>query len=76
MGEATDPELLAFRGALQETGVPHEWLTPEAVRARFPAFRLKPTERALFQSEGGFLRADACVRALIQLARHPWRPTI
>lgn len=70
IGSEDDAELNAIRATLQQAGVPYEWLTPEAVQARFPAFRLQPSERALFQAEGGFLRADACVRACVRLARH------
>ncbi|MEJ5295035.1 MAG: N-methyl-L-tryptophan oxidase [Fimbriimonadales bacterium] len=69
IGAEDDAELNAIRTTLQQAGVSYEWLTPEAVQARFPAFRLHPSERALFQAEGGFLRADACVRACVRLAQ-------
>lgn len=68
LGEADDPELRAIADALRSEQVAFEWLDAAAVAARFPALHLEPSERALFQSEGGFLRASACVLANLRLA--------
>lgn len=68
LGDANDPELLAIAAALQAEQVAFEWLDPLQTHARFPALRLAAGERALFQSEGGFLRASACVLANLRLA--------
>lgn len=70
IGSESDTELLTLRNALQSVGVAYEWLDSREVSTRFPAFRLLASERALWQSEGGFLRADACVRACVQIAQH------
>lgn len=68
LGDAHDPELHAIAHALQSEQVAYEWLDSPALAARFPALRLEVHERALFQSEGGFLRANACVQANLRLA--------
>ena len=68
LGDADDPELNAIADALQSEGVPYEWLDSASLTARFPALRIEAHERALFQREGGFLRASACVLANLRLA--------
>jgi len=69
LGEETDPELNAIANALRAEHVAFDWLSPTEATARFPALRMEPTERALFQSEGGFLRASTCVLANLRLAQ-------
>ncbi len=69
LGDADDPELRAIAAALQSEQVDFEWLTGAELTARFPAIRLESHERALFQPQGGFLRAGACVRANLRLAQ-------
>lgn len=69
LGDAADPELNAIAQALRTEEVEYEWLEPAVATARFPALRLQSNERALFQSEGGFLRANACVAANLRLAQ-------
>ncbi|MCS6919443.1 MAG: N-methyl-L-tryptophan oxidase [Fimbriimonadales bacterium] len=68
LGEEDDAELNAIAHALRTEQVEYEWLTPAEATARFPALRMEPHERALFQGEGGFLRASACVAANLRLA--------
>jgi sarcosine oxidase len=68
LGDADDPELNAIASALQSESVPYEWLDSASLTARFPALRIEAHERALFQREGGFLRASACVLANLRLA--------
>lgn len=68
LGEETDPELNAIANALRSEQVSFDWLSPAEAAARFPALRMEPSERALFQSEGGFLRASDCVQANLRLA--------
>lgn len=69
MGEANHPELGQIEDALNLHRVPFESLPADAVGCRFPAFRLKPGETALFQRDAGFLRATRCVLANLKLAR-------
>jgi sarcosine oxidase len=68
LGDADDPELNAIAHALQSEGVPFEWLNRPALGMRIPALHIETHERALFQREGGFLRASACVQANLRLA--------
>ena len=68
-GDSAGPILAAARAALGGNGVPHELLDAAETRRRFPALRLAETEAALYQPDMGFLRATACVRANVRLAR-------
>lgn len=68
LGKENDPELQQIIASLQQENAPFEILTPNQVERRFPALRLYPGEGALFQAEGGFLRASACLQANIRLA--------
>ncbi|GIV06840.1 MAG: hypothetical protein KatS3mg017_0042 [Fimbriimonadales bacterium] len=69
LGAENDPELNAIAHALRTEQVEYQWLAPAETTARFPALRVDPSERALFQPEGGFLRASACVAANLRLAQ-------
>ncbi len=69
MGAQDDPELLAIAHALNTEQMDYDWLNPNEVKARFPVFQLQPHERMLYQNDGGFLRASACVRACLRLAQ-------
>lgn len=68
-GQAAGPVLAAARAALDGNRVPYEALDAAETRRRFPALRLADGETALYQPDMGFLRATACVRANIRLAR-------
>ena len=50
-------------------GIAHELLDAEAIRRRFPAFKVRDDESGYFEPEAGFLRPEACVRAQLDLAR-------
>jgi len=49
-------------------GVPYMLLDAETVRAQFPVFNIRSTERAIFEPSGGFVRPEACVRQQLALA--------
>jgi len=68
-GAADDPHVRETAEALVGAGLPYERLNAEAAQERFPAFRFQPEEVAVYQSEGGFLRATRCVLANARLAR-------
>jgi monomeric sarcosine oxidase len=68
-GPAEHPELAAIRRALKDHGVPFEELEPTACERRFPRLRLQAGEVGVFEPEAGYLRASACVRANLRLAR-------
>lgn len=67
-GQDGHPDLAAVLAALKATDTPHELLDAREHNARFPAFRLRDGERAVYQPDSGFLRASACVRAQTRLA--------
>ncbi|MEN3000552.1 MAG: N-methyl-L-tryptophan oxidase [Armatimonadota bacterium] len=68
LGKENDAELQQIMQSLQQENAPFEILTPADIERRFPAIRLYSGECALFQADGGFLRASACVQANIRLA--------
>ena len=53
----------------REHGLPHEILTPSAVRDRFPAFELAAGLVAVLDPRAGYLDPEACNRAHIDAAR-------
>jgi sarcosine oxidase len=55
--------------AAQRHGIEYETLTPDDVARRYPAVRLRSDEMAYFEPSGGFLYAEACVRAHLELAQ-------
>ncbi len=61
-------DLRETRESVLSAGLPMEELTPDEIRARFPAFRLEADEVALYQKDGGFLRATRCVRAQARIS--------
>lgn len=64
-----DSEFVA--GALHSArvhGLDHEVLDPSAVAARFPAFALAPDEVAVYESAAGFVRPEATIAAMLDLA--------
>jgi sarcosine oxidase len=66
------PETDLVAGTLHSSqlhGVPHEILDAPSVMKRFPAFRLPRDFVAVFQPDGGFVRAEPTVAALQTLAR-------
>ncbi len=68
-GDKDGPDLTAARAALDQNGVAYEMLGAAEVQSRFPALRLTEVEAALYQPDMGFLRATACVKANVRLAR-------
>lgn len=67
-GAADEGTLVATREVLAEAGMPHEWLTPAEVSARFPQFRLDEHMMGLYQPDGGALHASRCVVAAARMA--------
>ncbi len=68
-GPSNHAEVMSAKEALEENQVPFEALDASAVSRRFPAFQLRDDELALYEHDAGFLRASACVRASLALAR-------
>ena len=55
--------------AAERFGMPHEVLSPNAIMARFPQFRLLGDEIGYFELGGGYVRPERCVAAQLSLAR-------
>jgi sarcosine oxidase len=51
-------------------GLAHEVLDARSLMAQFPAFRVPDDFIGVFQPDGGFLRAEPAVAALLRLARN------
>jgi sarcosine oxidase len=67
---APDSELV--EGTLRSSrlhGLAHDILDSHTVMARFPAFRLPENSIGVFQPEGGFLRLEPAIEAMLTLAR-------
>ncbi|HZP21728.1 MAG TPA: N-methyl-L-tryptophan oxidase [Bauldia sp.] len=61
-----------FTGALaacEEHDLPHEILEAVEINRRFPAFRLPPGHRGLFQKDGGFIASERAIVAHATLAQ-------
>jgi sarcosine oxidase len=61
-----------FGGALASARLhelPHQVLTGAEVNARFPAYRLPPELRAVFQPDGGFVLSERAIVAHVQAAQ-------
>jgi sarcosine oxidase len=48
--------------------IPHEILSAQQIRARFPPFNVQDDEIGYFEPHAGFVRPEACVRAQLELA--------
>lgn len=68
-GTLDDPHVRETEEALIGAGLPYERLDGEAAQERFRAFRFQAGEVAVYQPEGGFLRASRCVLANARLAQ-------
>ncbi len=67
---AADSELVTGTlAAARQHGLAHEVLDAAALRRRFPLFQVPDDYVAVFQSDGGFLRAEPAIRALLARAR-------
>jgi len=53
----------------KQHGLPHEVLTADEVRARYPAFAPGSEDIAVFEADGGVLQVEACTRAHADRAR-------
>ncbi len=71
--EAGRPGSRVVAGCLasaREHDLPHEVLSPGEAERRFPAFRLPADWTAVWQPDGGFLRAELALSLLVERARH------
>jgi len=55
--------------AAKSFGIPHEQLTTDEIRHRYPQFELRAGEQGYFEPGAGFLRPEACVETQIARAQ-------
>ncbi|GAA1464316.1 N-methyl-L-tryptophan oxidase [Williamsia maris] len=68
VGPPTCATVSGSRHAAQLWGLPHEVLTADEVRQRFPAFAPAPGQVAVYEPMAGFARPEETVTAHIELA--------
>jgi sarcosine oxidase len=54
--------------AAQTHQIAHEVLAADAIRARFPQFRVRDDEIGYYEPQAGFLRPEECIRAQLECA--------
>jgi monomeric sarcosine oxidase len=59
----------AARASADAHGLSYEWLTPEEVMSRWPAFRVPEDWDALYSPDSGFLLTEAALRGMADAAR-------
>lgn len=63
-GPASSPQLAELQSSFELHGIDYEALGPEETSHRFPQLWLPEGSRALYQADGGIVRAERAVRAL------------
>ncbi len=66
------PESAVVRGARLSAelhGLPHELLDASAIRARFPAFHVRPQDVGVFEPRAGVLAPEKAISAFVSLAQ-------
>lgn len=66
------PESSVVRGALLSAelhGLPHELLDSTAIRARFPAFHVRPQDVGVFEPRAGVLAPEKAITTFVSLAQ-------
>ncbi|MCT7660094.1 N-methyl-L-tryptophan oxidase [Mycobacterium deserti] len=67
------PDSLTVAGSLRASrqwDLPHEILDATEIRSRYPNFRPRPDDIALYEAKAGFARPEMTVQAHIDLAEH------
>src|SRR6185312_10487040 len=54
--------------AAEKYGIAHERLDANAIRARFPQFRVRDDEHGYYEPSAGFVRPEDCIAAQLALA--------
>ena len=69
IGRPDDPFLVESAAALDALGMPYEQLGPADMARRYPQFRLRDDEAAIFQPRSGILAASRVVAAMVRGAQ-------
>lgn len=54
--------------AAQKYAIPHDVLSAEQIRIRFPQFKVQDNEMGYYEFESGILKPEACIRANLKVA--------
>jgi monomeric sarcosine oxidase len=68
-GSPHHPNYRSTRDTLQTMNIPHERMTPDEARRRYPQFRFEDDWEITYQADYGLLAAARCVQAHIRLAQ-------
>lgn len=68
IGPAGGTVLEGTRRSAEAFGIPHEMLSANEIRYRFPAFQVRESDMALLDARSGFLRPEACIEAHLAVA--------
>jgi sarcosine oxidase len=55
--------------AAKEYGISHDVLAASQIKERFPQFSIRGDEKGYFEHGAGYLRAEACIAAQLELAK-------
>ncbi|MCU0512720.1 MAG: N-methyl-L-tryptophan oxidase [Anaerolineae bacterium] len=68
-GAPDHPSMRDTLHSVQRMKIPHEVLTPQETRARYPQFTIPEAMQVIFEPESGILTAARCVAAHLRLAQ-------
>jgi sarcosine oxidase len=68
IGRPESRVITGLLAACNAHGIAHEQIEPEAARRRYPAFAFGDDEVAVLEPEGGFLRPERAIAAMLKLA--------
>ncbi|HEX8523267.1 MAG TPA: N-methyl-L-tryptophan oxidase [Tepidisphaeraceae bacterium] len=69
MGRPTDPAIAGALASARVHGLPHELLSREELRSRYPQFHVPEDVVGMFEENAGLLVPEKCVAAHARLAR-------
>jgi sarcosine oxidase len=55
--------------SIREHQLPHQYLSSEEVKARFPAFQLQPDEVGIYEDNAGYLHPELCIESYVHMAK-------
>lgn len=68
MGQPGSAVIQGTLDSIKEHNLPHEYLTSDQLRSRYPSFHVKDSEVGVFEKNAGYLNPEACIDAYLQLA--------
>ena len=69
IGPADHPAIVGVLKSANDHHLPHEVLTAEVIRSRWPAFNCEERDIGVYEAEAGFLRPERCIGAMAESAR-------